>query len=174
MGIAGSDVRISEARGREALAIRALHRAVLEEGRWFIRRPEELPRLEQVEQDIARYRVSDNSAWFVARLPRHPCAGFSVLTGGALDRTRHAAHLEVMVDRGVRRCGIGAQLLDHTLAWARENAMLRRVALSVFGDNEVAIAMYRARGFVQEGRSVGAFCERDGRLRDSVQMAVSV
>jgi len=170
----GPELRISEARDREALAIRALHRSVLEEGRWFIRTPDELPRLDEVEEGLERYRVSENSAWFVARLPRHPCAGFLAVTGGALQRTRHAAHFEVMVDRGLRRRGVGARLLDHAVQWARDNPMLSRLSLSVYADNEGAIRLYRSRGFSQEGRAHGAFRESDGHTRDAVQMAMEV
>ena len=165
------DSRIGEARTRDALAVRALHREVLEEGRFFVRTPAELPRLDRVEQDLARYRQSENSAWFVARSRVVPLAGFLVLTGGALDRVRHVARLEMMVDRRARRSGVGGALLDHALDWASANPLLEKVSLVVFSDNEAAIALYRSRGFQIEGRREGEYREADGALRGDVLMA---
>ena len=47
--------------------------------------------------------------------------------------------------------GIGALLLDHLVAWARENPVLRKLDLRVRSDNANAIALYRKRGFSEEG-----------------------
>jgi len=164
-------LRISEARARDALAIRALHRSVLEEGRWFVRTPEELPRLDEVEQELSRYHLSENSGWFVARRPREPVIGFVFLTGGALQRTRHVARLEMMVDARHRRAGVGAALLDHALAWGRANPTLTKLGLTVFADNDAAIALYTSRGFTVEGRRNAEYREPAGALRDDLLMA---
>ncbi len=166
------DSRVGTARPRDALAIRALHRAVLEEGRWFVRTPDELPDLDWYERQIDRVRRSENAAWFVARGPDLPVSGFLTLTGGALARTRHVARLEVMVDRRARGRRVGAALLDHALAWARDNPLLDKIALAVFADNARAIGLYRSRGFEVEGRRVAEYREPDGTLRDDLLMAL--
>lgn len=151
--------RIVEARARDALAIRALHRAVLEEGRWFVRTPDELPRLDQIEQSVSDYQRSENSVWLVARLDREPVVGFCTITGGALSRTRHVARLEVMVDRRHRGKGLGRQLVEAGVAWAEQCAMLRKLSLAVFDDNERAIGVYRSLGFVDEGHRKGEYLD---------------
>ena len=144
----------------------------MEEGGAFVRLPSELPPIEDFERDITRYAESENSAWFVAK--RAYLVGALQLTGGALARTRHAAHFTVMVDPQFRRQGIARALLTHALDWARENPMLTRVALSVFADNTAAISLYRDLGFVEEGRLVGAYRDADGTLRDDLRMGRAV
>lgn len=165
------DPRIGEARARDALAVRALHRQVLEEGTWFVRTPDELPRLDELTANLLRYRQSENSAWFVARSKAVPLAGMLTLTGGRLERARHVARLEMMVDKRARGQGVGKLLLDHALSWAEANPMLGKVALAVFADNERAIALYRSRGFADEGRRIGEYRELDGTLRDDLLLA---
>lgn len=164
------DARVVHARPRDALAIRALHLGVLEEGRWFVRLPDELPDVDAIERDLVRFQQSDNSAWFVARLPEAPVAGMLVLAGGNLRRTRHVARLELMVDRRHRGRGLGAALLDHALAWAAGSQQLTKISLAVYADNERAIALYRSRGFAVEGRRVGEYREGDA-FRDDLLLA---
>lgn len=164
------DARIVEARPRDALAIRALHRGVLEEGRWFVRMPDELPEVEAIERDLQRFQQSENSAWFLARLPEQQVAGMLVLVGGGLKRTRHVGRIEVMVDKRHRGRGLGAALLDHALDWAAGSQVLTKLSLAVFADNERAIALYRSRGFVEEGRRVGEYRDGDA-MRDDLLLA---
>ena len=42
-------------------------------------------------------------------------------------------------------------MLDHVLAWAKENQVLTNLHLTTHAENSRAIALYRSRGFVQEG-----------------------
>lgn len=166
-------MKVRPARLRDCLALRALHRQALEE-RSFVRTVDELPSIEAFEADVDRYQRSENSCWWVAVQPQSHLVGALKLTGGALVRTRHAAHFTVMVDRAFRRQGIGSALLDEALAWARSHPMLKRVGLSVFADNDAAIALYRSRGFVEEGRMLGAYREPDGQIRDDLRMGLSI
>ena len=96
------------------------------------------------------------------------------MTGGRLTRARHVARLEMMVDKAARGEGVGKALLDHALSWAEANPMLDKVALAVFADNDRAVALYRSRGFTDEGRRVGEYKEADGRLRDDLLLARAV
>ena len=47
--------------------------------------------------------------------------------------------------------GIGGALLDALLAWSSSHGLIGRVNLRVRTDNEVAVALYRSRGFEIEG-----------------------
>ncbi len=65
--------------------------------------------------------------------------------------TRHVGSLEIAVTRGVRGRGIGSRLMHEAIGWARRVGV-EKLVLSVYPNNEAAIALYRKFGFVEEGR----------------------
>jgi len=168
-------LRIEPARLRDALQTLSLHRTVLEEARWFVARPEELwTTVTLRERDIRKLGEADNGCFLVARLPRVRVAGFLTLTGGLWARSRHVGRIEVMVHPAHRGRGIGRALLSQAIAFAEASSVLGKLALTVFADNERAIALYRSVGFVEEGRRRGEYREADGTLRDDLMMARAV
>jgi len=62
----------------------------------------------------------------------------------------HRALLGMGVHRDARRSGIGLQLLDTAIAWARRQG-LAWIDLEVLSANAPAIALYRKRGFTLTG-----------------------
>jgi ribosomal protein S18 acetylase RimI-like enzyme len=65
--------------------------------------------------------------------------------------TRHVASLAIAVAAEARRRGVGTRLMEEAVAWARRNGV-EKLVLTVYPDNEAAIALYRRFGFVEEGR----------------------
>ena len=109
----------------------------------------------------------------MARL-RDSIVGVVTVEGGRIRRRRHAAVLEIFLHPDVRGCGIGRQLMELGLSWARANPRLTKLNLAVFADNRRAVALYESLGFVVEGRRLGEYRERDGTLRDDLLMAMDV
>jgi len=68
-----------------------------------------------------------------------------------------------------QRRGIARRLVDAALATARQRGAAK-VQLHVLSTNQPAIRLYRAAGFVEEGRLVGQF-RLDGRLVDDLILA---
>ncbi|PJI49510.1 MAG: GNAT family N-acetyltransferase [Pseudomonas sp.] len=66
--------------------------------------------------------------------------------------------------------GIGSRLLAELLEIADNWMNLRRVELTVYTDNEPAIALYRKFGFVDEG-TLRDYAFRDGVFADALSMA---
>lgn len=128
---------------------------MLAEGTWFLADPDEDGEtLERVERRLAQLGPEVASAWFVAR-QRQAVVGWLRLDGEPLRRLRHVVRLQLLVARSHRRLGIGRALLDTGLAWAEGQPEVTKVSLAVYAHNEAALRLYRAAGFVEEGRRVG-------------------
>jgi ribosomal protein S18 acetylase RimI-like enzyme len=170
MDLGSSQIGLREANTTDAAALLRLHRAVLEERRFFITEPEEFR--ERVDdkvrliRDLAR---EPSSIFLVAHVGEH-LAGFLTIRPGPLARMRHAGKLEVMVDGSMRGRGVGRALLGEAMAWAHGNPLVEKVGLSVFADNEPAIALYRSFGFAEEGRRRREYRTWEDRYQDDVLM----
>ena len=81
----------------------------------------------------------------------------------------HVADLGMMVAASHRRRGIGRQLLDASVAWARA-AGVEKLELHVFPWNEPAIRLYEDFGFEREGLRRRHYL-RDGVAVDALLMA---
>ena len=85
---------------------------------------------------------------------------------------RHVVALQLAVHEGHQGQGIGAQLLDALIAWARAQPALRKIVLTVRERNERALRLYRARGFVVHGRVVESLRLADGTTFDDLLMTL--
>jgi RimJ/RimL family protein N-acetyltransferase len=83
--------------------------------------------------------------------------------------SRHVADLGLMVAASHRRRGIGTQLLEAAVEWARASGV-RKLELHVFPWNEAAIKLYENFGFVREGYR-RAHYRRGDEYVDAVLMA---
>lgn len=85
-------------------------------------------------------------------------------------RRRHVAGFGISVAPDWQGRGIGAELTRRVLDWADRWTSYVRIELTVYTDNERAIALYRRFGFVAEGTLRG-YALRGGRYCDVVTMA---
>lgn len=77
--------------------------------------------------------------------------GLVGLSVSARARERHTAEMGINVHAAHQGKGIGKALMEAILDIADNWLKLKRVELSVFTDNEPAIALYKKMGFVVEG-----------------------
>ena len=85
-------------------------------------------------------------------------------------RRAHVRMLGIGIAPGWQGRGVGKLLIGRLLDWADRWAGVLRVELTVHADNDRAIALYRAMGFVEEGRH-RAYALKDGRYVDALCMA---
>lgn len=85
-------------------------------------------------------------------------------------RRQHSAALGISVDDNHRGEGIGKALLTALIDAAENWLGISRIELTVFTDNEPAIALYRKAGFEMEGTH-RAYALRNGVLADVFAMA---
>jgi len=89
---------------------------------------------------------------------------------GPAQRRRHALVLGVSVAPAAQRKGVGSALMAALCDYADRWVGALRIELSVYTDNDGAIALYRKFGFVVEGTMRG-YALRDGRYVDAHAMA---
>jgi RimJ/RimL family protein N-acetyltransferase len=149
---AGRAITIREAEEPDALGVIALVRQVDRESTFLSREPGEFATNEvQERQHISMLRGRTGSIMLVA-LHEGEIIGAIDFNGGTRRRTAHAGEFGLSVRRPYWGCGVGGALLDAMLDWARGTGVLHKVRLRVQDRNEAAIALYRSRGFVEEGR----------------------
>jgi putative acetyltransferase len=89
---------------------------------------------------------------------------------GAAQRRKHVMVLGISVESKAQGKGVGKALMAALCDYADRWAGILRIELTVYPDNERAIALYRQFGFVEEGRH-RAYAMRNGQLVDTISMA---
>jgi putative acetyltransferase len=97
-------------------------------------------------------------------------ASAGLFTVAPILRRRHAVSLGITVDPGHQGRGVGSAMMAALTGFADNWAQVLRIELTVWTDNERAIALYRKHGFEIEGRH-RAYALRDGRYVDALSMA---
>lgn len=145
--VAVSDVEIRPARTADARSFLDLWTLIVAEG--LVRGDEVTVSLADVRRRFRR-SWTDQEAELVARQGDR-VVGHLVVSRERHPVTRHVATLAIAVAPDHRGRGIGTALLREGINWARGHGV-DKLLLSVYPHNDAAIALYRAFGFVQEGR----------------------
>jgi RimJ/RimL family protein N-acetyltransferase len=77
----------------------------------------------------------------------------------------------MMVAADWRGQGVGTALVAAAIDWAQARG-LHKLTLSVFPQNEAAVALYRKFGFVEEGRRSKHIRRANGELWDLIDMGL--
>jgi RimJ/RimL family protein N-acetyltransferase len=144
-----------------------LWRGVVAEGRYV--------RTEQVTTSARHYRRRFRRSWTPDEAELVATLGNRVIGHLNVSReespaTRHVASLGMSVAADHRGQGVGASLMRECIRWARTFGV-EKLALSVYPDNERALALYRRFGFEQEGRLTGHSKKSIG-YRDEIVMGL--
>lgn len=91
-------------------------------------------------------------------------------TGYRRREFRHVASLDIAIHRDFRGQGIGTLLMKETVNWAVSTGSIKRLELSVYTSNEVALRLYKKTGFEVEGLRKKGLCHR-GKYVDYFTMA---
>jgi putative acetyltransferase len=87
-----------------------------------------------------------------------------------MGRRRHTAEIGMAVHDDYQGRGVGTALLSGLIELAERWLGLIRLELTVYTDNERAIALYKRLGFVVEG-TLRKYGMRDGQYVDAYTMA---
>ena len=104
------------------------------------------------EADFLRdHAAADNKLYLVALLNGEIVGGLN-FAAGKRPRTQHTGEFGMSVRRDFWGLGIGSRLLDALIDWAQTSGIVTKINLRVRTDNERALALYRAKGFILEGK----------------------
>lgn len=166
----GRRLVVREARERDARESSRLMHRLLKETPFMLRLPEEHRQfIDDEGAFITRVHEAPNWLMLLAEVDDRP-VGTLLITGGGLRRVAHVSYLGMGVLQDHWGQGVGAALLDAAIAWAEANPVLRKINLQVFATNPRAIALYKSRGFAEEGL-LRAEVQVDGDFIDMLQMA---
>jgi len=163
---------VDQARRGDAQDVFTVHRTVLAEQKFFITTLQEYDataKLSHRELQILEMDRASNSVFLVGRLDGVVVA-FLTLLGGSLQRMRHAAKLEIMVEGEHRGKGIGKFMMEACIDWATRNEEIEKIGLNVFDDNQRARHLYERLGFVVEGHREREYRMADGQYRGDILM----
>lgn len=128
-------------------------------------------RLDNIEKFINS--LTENDHFLVAELHENlakKVVGVIALRVSPNPRERHCGQIVVFVHKNYQGKGIGKKLLGEIVDIADNWLMLARLELEVFVDNEKAVNLYKAYGFLVEGVKKYAYI-RSGRYDDVFVMA---
>ena len=163
-----TDVLVRRAEPRDADALAELGRAVASEDEGWLLTTGDWRSAGEERRYLKAIRGYENAAVLVAETDGRIVGRLSV----ARDRhpaSPHVADIGLMVAADRRGEGIGAQLLQAAVEWAR-SAGVSKLELHVFTWNEPALRLYERFGFEREGLRRGQY-RRGGEEVDVILMA---
>lgn len=106
-----------------------------------------------LESEITYLKAMENahsSAHFVAVCDQEIIAT-SNLSTKERPRLAHVASLGISVRKDYWRMGVGFELMEMMITWAKATGIIRKINLTVRSDNDGAIALYKKCGFEYVG-----------------------
>lgn len=95
--------------------------------------------------------TSPNCVFFVATIDGE-IVGMINFGGGNRPRNRHVGEFGITVQQRAWGLGVGRELLQALIDWARETGVVRKINLRVRTDNVAGVKLYEKLGFVQEAK----------------------
>ena len=112
----------------------------------------QLEMTEAEERDYLHKCLEADNQLYILGLMNETITGTLHLAAGHRPRIRHTGELGMSVRKQYWNLGIGSLILDALIDWARQTEIIKKINLRVRTDNKSAIALYRHKGFVTEGR----------------------
>ena len=153
---------IAQVIGHPQVAPQTLQLPWVDAERWTARLAETLAPGKQDLVLVAELQGIDGVWSVVGNAGLHPSS--------AALRRRHAMGLGIVVLPSVQGQGVGSTLMRALCDYADRWGQVLRIELTVFADNQRAIALYERFGFEHEGRLRG-YALRDGDYVDVLTMA---
>lgn len=90
------------------------------------------------------------------------------------DRINHWGKFGISLHADFQNFGIGTQMINMMIEWAKQNGQTKMICLSVHEDNTRAIHLYKKLGFTEYGLLKNCIKNMDGRFTNSVEMFLAI
>lgn len=117
-------------------------------------RPGEFSLNEEQEHAFLETALSTANQLYLLAIVDGAIVGCLTFSGGKYQRSRHTGFFGISVLKKFWDLGIGSALLAGLIDWAKASDIIRKIDLYVRTDNQRAIALYKRKGFVQEGTRI--------------------
>lgn len=169
----GQEITLRPARVSDALPLIQTIKAYLADSEYIPQSPEEFTMtLEQEENWIQSFLEKDNSLLIVAEFEGRIIGNIDI-SGHHRSMMQHTAVIGMGILSDWRNSGLGTQLMQHGIRWAKENSILELLWLQVYTENQMAIALYKKMGFLENG-IIKNFFNHSTRYYDNLTMSLSV
>ncbi|MEI8329762.1 MAG: GNAT family N-acetyltransferase [Chlamydiia bacterium] len=138
-------ITIRQAKIEDATCIVLAEQEIAQEPGYFCSQPSELS-----EENVRQTIESSHGIYFVAE-KEGSLVGHAFLEILNLQSLRHVAQLNIVVHKGYQEKGIGTQLMERIIEWAKQSGTVEKIELNVRASNVRAIALYKKMGFFEEG-----------------------
>jgi len=113
--------------------------------------PGETKKTEAEERDYLRRCNETDNQLSILGLINDRITSTLDFSAGQRPRLRHSGELGMSVRKDYWSLGIGSLMLDALIDWAKQTGIFKKINLRVRTDNNRAIALYKRKGFLNEG-----------------------
>lgn len=125
------------------------------------------------EEEIIESSNNEKNKIFVLAIIDDKIVGSLNFFGGRRRRTEHTGEFGVSVKKECWGLGIGRELINYLIDWAKASEVIRKINLRVRSDNHRGINLYTKLGFEKEGLITRDFYI-NGKFYNSIQMGLEI
>ena len=170
----GQGLVIRTAQTNDAADILEHAQKIIAQDSYNITTPGELKMTMEQEQSWIQKRLENPTNIILLGEVGGCMAAMAHFENGSRKRTSHRGTVRINVHRDYRRKGVATALMQVLIEWAQNNPVIEKLSLSVFENNEPAIALYKKTGFIEEGRYKKEIKLAQGKYIDVIRMCIFV
>lgn len=166
------EVTIRQVRPTDAAALLALLKQLTKETPFLLvdSASLELPAAEEAQQ-LRLLLATTNNQLFVAEFDNQ-LIGFVRVTASQTPEIAHIGEVGVAILRAFWGQGLGTVLLRNIVTWAQQNAVIRRLELTVQARNQRAYRLYQRLGFKVEGKAELGYFDKEAGFQTVLHLAL--
>lgn len=168
----GKKVNIRQAEPNDAEALLKFSEQIFEDDEFFLTTREDILdelTVEKQKERVEKHLNKSGKVLLVAEVDG-VIAGTSEVNNVGRKRRQHVGRVGINALKEYRGLGVGTALMKSVVFWAQDDAVIEKLVLEVFIDNETALGLYRKIGFIEEGRSIKAAKFSPSKYKDCILM----
>ncbi len=127
--------------------------------------------IEQEREWLKNFDTIDTTIYLVATHSGKIVGNLGIV-GNNIQKLIHTTSLGISIYNEWQNIGLGRQLIQHAICWAKEKTQLEIIWLDVFSLNTNACALYQKLGFIEEGRQKNFVKLSGNRYCDKITMSL--